>query len=578
MPSESGRIKTEHFHRYYFTLPLIKNKKVLDIASGEGFGSYVMAGYAQKVIGVDIDKQTIKHAKSNYQKDNLEFKTGDCKEIPVENNSIDVIVSFETIEHHPYHTEMLQEFKRVLKDDGVLVISSPNKLNYSDLKNYKNPFHVKELYKEEFIHLLNEYFKNTEVLGQKIIYGSAIFADKTAAGLKFIRDDKEYCESHSFTDPEYDLAVCSDVKIPPYAVSVLEDSITNSDKLKQYENCLSKAQGNIRALNQKLTLSNQAELSTKEKCEVLQDAINTTDELIRDALKVYNVKSQNLLKPFAELTNFKDYDAALRKIIYQNKIFENALCTDKNTSSYSIRGYCIPCGQETTFLIDNKFGACTTETGWIPNWRERLVCNQCKMNNRQRLFASKVKELAASSHKNLLFLETAPSVQKWAAHNLKNCQSSGKYYLGYAAPDSVPESIELVDLNHLTFDDSSLDCIISFDNLIYSPNISAALSECHRVLKPGGRIMATLPFNHRSETSILRAKLNKGKINMLEPEVYHDSVIKGHKILLFNNIGWDIIDLGKLAGFQKTFIEIYYSLKYGHTGHGNFVFNFVKKK
>ena len=69
---------------------------------------------------------------------------------------------------------MIQEVKRVLKEDGILIISSPNKLNYSDKPNYNNPFHIKELYTEEFLVLLKKYFKHVELHGQNIISGSVI--------------------------------------------------------------------------------------------------------------------------------------------------------------------------------------------------------------------------------------------------------------------------------------------------------------------------------------------------------------------------------------------------------------------
>jgi len=62
----------------------------------------------------------------------------------------DLVVSFETIEHHDEHEQMLAEVKRVLKPDGMAIISSPDKAIYTDKPEYHNSFHVKELYREEF--------------------------------------------------------------------------------------------------------------------------------------------------------------------------------------------------------------------------------------------------------------------------------------------------------------------------------------------------------------------------------------------------------------------------------------------
>ncbi len=164
----------EHLHRYAIAKELCAGKQVLDIASGEGYGSNLLAQIAAKVTGVDIDETTVNKAKKNYQSPNLNFKVGTCSSIPLENNSVDVVVSFETIEHHDQHEEMLAEIKRVLKIDGILIISSPDKKYYSDDLNYSNPFHVKELYLEDFENLIKKYFNFYQLYYQKYISGSLI--------------------------------------------------------------------------------------------------------------------------------------------------------------------------------------------------------------------------------------------------------------------------------------------------------------------------------------------------------------------------------------------------------------------
>jgi len=164
----------EHLHRYAIAKQLATGKTVLDIASGEGYGTSMMAAVAAEVVGVDIDAETVAKAQHKYQKPNLSFKTGSADVIPCESGYFDLVVSFETIEHHDRHHEMMAEIKRVLKPDGLLLISSPDKKYYSDLTGYKNPFHVKELYQQEFEALLAQYFKNTEYCRQKNFIGSLI--------------------------------------------------------------------------------------------------------------------------------------------------------------------------------------------------------------------------------------------------------------------------------------------------------------------------------------------------------------------------------------------------------------------
>jgi ubiquinone/menaquinone biosynthesis C-methylase UbiE len=168
----------DHLHRYTIASKLIKDKIVLDIASGEGYGSNLISNDAAFVYGVDIDKTTVANAQLKYKKENLKFLVGNTSAIPLENNSVDVVVSFETIEHHKEHDEMMLEIKRVLKPCGMLIISTPDKLTYSDKRNYNNEFHLKELYKEEFKDLIANHFENYQLLNQSYINGNSLVLDE----------------------------------------------------------------------------------------------------------------------------------------------------------------------------------------------------------------------------------------------------------------------------------------------------------------------------------------------------------------------------------------------------------------
>lgn len=174
-----SRDSIEHLHRYSIVNQYIKDKTVLDIACGEGYGSFLMSNLANKVYGVDIDNDTIVAANLKYKKNNLSFRHGSTSAIPLDDNSIDVIVSFETLEHHDEHEIMMHEIKRVLKKDGLVVISTPDKLHYTDIPKFTNKFHVKELYKDEFISLVSNYFSNVQLLIQQYLDGVSILQDET---------------------------------------------------------------------------------------------------------------------------------------------------------------------------------------------------------------------------------------------------------------------------------------------------------------------------------------------------------------------------------------------------------------
>jgi GT2 family glycosyltransferase/ubiquinone/menaquinone biosynthesis C-methylase UbiE len=174
-PEESGQIEYEHLHRYAICLAHIAGKDVLDIASGEGYGSALLAGAARTVIGVDIDPHAISHATNRYHdRPNLRFLTGDCANIPLADNSVDVVVSFETLEHHTQHDEMMREIKRVLRPGAWLIISTPDKRVYTDETGVQNEFHVRELYTDEFHSLASAFFGHVHLYGQRLSLASAL--------------------------------------------------------------------------------------------------------------------------------------------------------------------------------------------------------------------------------------------------------------------------------------------------------------------------------------------------------------------------------------------------------------------
>jgi lipopolysaccharide biosynthesis protein/SAM-dependent methyltransferase len=217
-----GEIELEHLHRYRFASQFVADKQVLDIASGEGYGSALLAQLARKVIGVDVDQRAIGHARSKYGVANLEFRVGSCAQIPLEDKSVDVVVSFETIEHHTEHEAMMAEIKRVLRPGGLLVISSPDRLTYSDKPNFHNPFHVKELYRDEFETLLGAHFKRFRVHGQRILFGSSIFAGTDRGKVAFQTLRSEGVNLGQPADPVYLVALASDGKLPAVSGSLLE--------------------------------------------------------------------------------------------------------------------------------------------------------------------------------------------------------------------------------------------------------------------------------------------------------------------------------------------------------------------
>jgi ubiquinone/menaquinone biosynthesis C-methylase UbiE len=213
----------EHLHRYAVAQKITKNKIVLDIASGEGYGSFLLSKNASKVFGVDIDEKSINHAKVKYASSkNIEFNVGSTDSIPLEDNSVDVVISFETLEHHDKHDLMMQEISRVLKIDGVLLISSPEKSIYSE-RDPNNPYHIKELVLDDFSDLLKRNFKNVQLFNQRFVIGSLIHLINNNSLSRFNMFDGDYIhiknelyEDDFYNKSYFNLAFCSNGNCEDY--------------------------------------------------------------------------------------------------------------------------------------------------------------------------------------------------------------------------------------------------------------------------------------------------------------------------------------------------------------------------
>lgn len=222
VPSLDGQIAHEHYHRYAMAMSYVAGKTVLDIASGEGFGSALLARKAHRVTGVDIDAKAVANARRKYGDiGQIDFIVGDCSALPFEDRAFDVVVSFETIEHIVDHAAFLAQVRRVLVPGGLLIISTPNKPVYSGEMGLANEFHLKELDEAEFRDVLGARFDHIRMFGQRFILPSLIWpiddGDRAAGSeLALSLDRNGVLDSTAdldFEKPTYLIAMCSDAPI-----------------------------------------------------------------------------------------------------------------------------------------------------------------------------------------------------------------------------------------------------------------------------------------------------------------------------------------------------------------------------
>ena len=295
VPEVTGDVALEHVHRYLMAREMARDRVVLDIASGEGYGSALLAEVARKVVGVDLSPEAVEHAARQYTRYNLHFALGSCSEIPLPDSSIDLAVSFETIEHHNEHESMMQELKRVLRPRGKLIISSPDKYEYADRAGHHNPFHVKELYRHEFEDLVKRYFTHTAFYGQRVLYGSTILREDGATRIKSHQhQDGQAAQTTRPWTPMYWIAVASDVRLRLGVSSVLNKPL--EDIVRESEQQLAARERDVHELNFRT-----AEL--QQRIGGLGEQVEERDHQIRqltDATRVRDLRTSELNGALAE--------------------------------------------------------------------------------------------------------------------------------------------------------------------------------------------------------------------------------------------------------------------------------------
>lgn len=322
VPQIDGNIKYEHLHRYALAVELAKGRSVLDIASGEGYGSALLAKRAASVIGVDIDVESVDHAQVQYgHLPNLNFLVGSCDAIPLADASIEVVTSFETIEHHDRHEEMMQEIKRVLKVDGLLIISSPNRLVYSDKPKYTNPFHVKELYYQEFLDLLNLYFHQVHIYGQKLAVTSCVTSLEPSNKQEissFSGDVNSLSNiASSLPSPLYFVAICSNSKdllsanlesiyldpLDDFSMQYIELSAFQQLQLEntKLQQSLQQYQSDLNSTNQKFT---ESQSKLQQTCDELDHSQSELQQIYHELKQSQEVINKMELSKFWKLRNY----------------------------------------------------------------------------------------------------------------------------------------------------------------------------------------------------------------------------------------------------------------------------------
>jgi SAM-dependent methyltransferase len=337
-----GQVQIEHYHRYLFARSLVPGLDVLDVASGEGYGSALLAQVAQSVIGVEYSEPTVRGAGGNFPRSNLRFVQADARALPLADGCVDAVVSFETIEHFDRQADFLREVRRVLRPDGTFIVSTPDRDVYSPAGTAANPYHVHELSRIEFDALLHGTFRHVLLLQQRALVGSALLGEtgSSAPPLVFDRRGETHFEACiGLPRAPYVIAVASDREPPPLPPNLyIDHGDVGSEQARFVElaNQLRETQAELSQTQAELSQT-QAEIS-KAQTELAQvrDERSQAAAAFAEATENLQVTTQRADRAEMAQSESEDRNEALRR---ERDLVQRQLSLLQGSLRTFMRGY-----------------------------------------------------------------------------------------------------------------------------------------------------------------------------------------------------------------------------------------------
>jgi SAM-dependent methyltransferase len=212
----------------------------------------------------------------------------------------------------------------------------------------------------------------------------------------------------------------------------------------------------------------------------------------------------------------------------------------------------------------------------MPNWREGLICRACHLNS--RMMASihlLLWALANEANSGIYITEQVTALYRWVKLRFPNAVGSEYLRDGTARGGYSKSGIRHEDLTDLSFADESFGVVISLEVLEHIPDFRKAISECARVLKPGGKLLLSVPF-HAGPRHTLRARMSDdGTIEHLRPPEYHGDPLDRQGCLCFHHFGWDILDFLRQAGFRQASAYSIWSRELGYLAAEGDILQFI---
>ncbi|MFJ7825277.1 class I SAM-dependent methyltransferase [Psychrobacillus sp. NPDC096623] len=277
---------------------------------------------------------------------------------------------------------------------------------------------------------------------------------------------------------------------------------------------------------------------------------------------------------FQKITSRESYEQYIQKYAHPRKELEKAIARkNKEHSLWLQDGYCEVCDSLTQFRLSWKYSYNN-----LPNYRDSLRCSNCMLNNRQRFIYQYARNIIRdNNYKSIYCYEQVTGFYKKFKQEYEELVVGSEYLGSDLHPGRIYDGLRHEDAGNLSFDDETIDLIISNDVFEHVQDLNRALQEAYRVLKKGGQLIIAVPFKFNLEQTRKRAELVDGKYIHYLPEEYHGNPLSENGSLVFTDLGWDFLDFSKDIGFLDTSMICYYDYVLGYIGDGmQYIFHFKK--
>ncbi len=231
---------------------------------------------------------------------------------------------------------------------------------------------------------------------------------------------------------------------------------------------------------------------------------------------------------------------------------------------FAYPGMCRICRRPTLFVVTDS------------NLRENVICPFCRSFNRVRQLYAVFSLFEKSRDIRIWNMESSGSLHQRLLADYGNNYFYSAYFGEGIDSGRFVDGVRHEDVRRTSFPNDYFDFVLSSDVLEHVPYPERAFHEISRILKPGGRLIFTVPFLDSSEKSDTRAVINDaGDIQFVKEPLYHGDPLRPRGILVFTIFGWEVLEMARKAGLDCSLQKLHETCQ-GIIGPGSVVFMAAK--